>query len=102
MSHHEPQHEDMVYTALLREHQELVAQVEKLEKRAAGEPQVKKIGWDWKSSPTKEQLENTLKPFGLYVYDDPTFEGTDWFGYIISNKKLTPAELKEHTHWDDE
>jgi len=95
----------MVYTSLLREHQELVAQLEELEKRAAGEPRVQTIGWDWKGQPSLEELQSALKPFGLYVYDDPTSEGTDWFGYIISNKKLTTAELKEHTHcedWDEE
>ena len=101
MSHVEPDHEDMAYTSLLREHQELVAQVEELEKRAAGELRVQTIGWDWKSQPFLDDLQEALQPFGLHVYEDPSWEGTDHMQYVISNKKLTAAELKEHTHHED-
>jgi hypothetical protein len=42
-----------------------------------------------------EQLQQALKPFGLTVIVDPACEGSDTNGYIISNRKLTRAELKE-------
>jgi hypothetical protein len=52
------------------------------------------IHWDWKRGPSKENLEKALKPFGLHLYSDPLFEGSDGFGFIISNAPLTPEELE--------
>lgn len=42
-----------------------------------------------------DQLERALKPFGLIVTVDPACEGSDTNGFIISNRKLTKAELRE-------
>lgn len=53
------------------------------------------ISWDYKSEPTFEELESSLAPFGIYVYEDPLFEGTDTYGYILSNEPLSKGELKD-------
>lgn len=51
--------------------------------------------WDWKSCPHLDDLEEALKPFGLIVTEHPAFEGSDQFGFIISDRPLTDEELQE-------
>jgi len=62
------------------------------------------LGWDWKSRPELDELQDALKPFGLHVYEDPDSEGSDWFGYVISDKALDKAELEavSKTQYEDE
>lgn len=66
------------------------------------EPTVTKMSWDWKSRPSHEELTAALKPFGLTVYADPYWEGSDQFAYIISNQTLSPEELKAHAESDED
>lgn len=40
-------------------------------------------------------LEDALKQFGLSVTSHPSWDGADEVGLIISNRKLTEADLKE-------
>jgi hypothetical protein len=54
-----------------------------------------KISWDWKTGPSREDLEAALKPFGILVYQDPTLVGSDCFSYILTNEPLTLADLRE-------
>lgn len=96
MSHLEPDGEDGAYEALLRKHQELQAKVERLEERLSDALEVAEIGWDWKNSPDLDELRESLAPFGLYVYDDPAWEGTDYTSYLISNRELTSKELQAY------
>lgn len=51
--------------------------------------------WDWKESPTVEDLQAALEPFGIVVTDHPACEGSDAYGVIFSNRPLTKKELKE-------
>ena len=53
------------------------------------------ISWDWKSSPSVDELQRALKPFGINVYKDPQHEGSDSFGYIFSNQNISYDELCE-------
>lgn len=53
----------------------------------------RRIGWDWKSGPSAKDLQAALKPFGLHVYADPNCEGSDSFGFIISDAKLSKKDL---------
>lgn len=64
------------------------------------EPIVTRMGWDWKSRPSSEELVETLKPFGLFVYEDPSCEGTDGYGYFVSSEKLSPEDLNERAEMD--
>lgn len=41
------------------------------------------------------------KVFGGKVYLAPSFKGTDSFGFIVSDKQLTPAEIKEFDYIED-
>jgi hypothetical protein len=52
-----------------------------------------RIGWDWKSGPSAEDLQKALKPFGLRVYNDLNCEGSDCFAFIISDTALSKKAL---------
>lgn len=65
---------------------------------------VQVIVHDWKETDNLiTSLIETMRYFGLYVYDDPKLVGTDSFGYIISNIELTEDEILEESekyHWE--
>ena len=42
-----------------------------------------------------ESMKKILKPFGLYVYEDPRIVGATFTNWIISNVKLTKKQLNE-------
>ncbi len=52
------------------------------------------MSWDWKSSPSIIQLESALNPLGVHVYSNPHFEGSDAFGFVLSNRPLAPEEVE--------
>ena len=54
------------------------------------------VAADWKD--TSDLLDNfkvALKNFGLYLIDDPRYEGSDMIGVLISNRKITKKELEK-------
>jgi len=53
------------------------------------------LGHDWKRGPELSDLQSALKPFGIFVYEDPSSEGSDWFGYILSNQEMTRPECEK-------
>lgn len=61
-----------------------------------------KISWDWKSGPDLKALRKALTPLGVQVYEDPTFEGSDSFGYLFSDKPLTSEEVANVTQDEDD
>jgi hypothetical protein len=63
-------------------------------------PKPTKLSWDWKSGPHPDDLVAALKPFGLIVYQDPGLEGSDSFGFIISDRELPPDELEDISEGD--
>lgn len=65
-------------------------------------PTITKIGWDWKSNPSLEELSEALEPFGIFVYENPQCEGTDAFGYIFSDVELDDDELETAAEEQDE
>ena len=42
-----------------------------------------------------ESFEDALHKFGLFIVEDPRFEGSDTFGFLISNREITKKELKD-------
>lgn len=42
-----------------------------------------------------EEFCNAVRRFGLTVVEDPSCEGTDQFGFLISKKPLSKDELDE-------
>ena len=42
-----------------------------------------------------DDLVEIVKKFGIYVYDDPSWEGNCDYGFIVSKVKLNKKELKE-------
>jgi hypothetical protein len=63
------------------------------------------LGHDWKRGPELSDLVGALKPFGVFVYEDPSSEGTDWFGYILSNQEMAQAEREkwaDEDEWDED
>lgn len=61
------------------------------------------ISWDWKLGPSEEELTEALAPFGLFVYPDPQCEGSDSYGYILSERALTRDEITvlSEDEWGD-
>ena len=49
-----------------------------------------RISWRWKGAPTFEFLRTALKPHGIVVEEDPDYEGSDYFGYVLRSER--PAE----------
>jgi hypothetical protein len=59
------------------------------------EKKTTRISWDWKGGPSQEDLQIALKPFGVLVTENPGLDGSDSYGYIFSNRPLTPKEVRE-------
>lgn len=57
-------------------------------------PKTACLSWDWKSSPSFEELKRALEPLGVHVYVDPTTEGSDSYGYIFADGDLTAEEVE--------
>lgn len=54
------------------------------------------VAADWKDiDGLIDEFKKALKNFGLFMYDDPDFEGTDCYGFIISNEKLIDEQIKK-------
>lgn len=51
--------------------------------------------YDWKED-SSDEWTTVLKDFGLYVYGSPMCEGSDQYGYIVSNEPLTKAQIKKY------
>jgi len=43
------------------------------------------ITWDWKDTLELSDLSEALKPFHIRVYNDIFCEGSDQYGFILSN-----------------
>lgn len=50
---------------------------------------------DWNEQIELDFLREALEPFDLTVIDHPACEGSDSYGFIISNRPLTEEEYKE-------
>ena len=40
-------------------------------------------------------FEKALENFGLFMYEDPNWEGTDQYGFVVSNEKLTDEQVRK-------
>ncbi|MFA6335818.1 MAG: hypothetical protein WCX48_09780 [Bacteroidales bacterium] len=62
-------------------------------------PKVKFISADWKDIDNKggliEQFVKAFRSYGLHIYQDSELEGTDMYGFIVSDQKLTKKQIKE-------
>lgn len=59
----------------------------------------KKIGslyFDHRENPELDDLKKALKPLGVHVYESPSMDGQDMFGFIFSSLPLNKAEIKEY------
>ena len=52
------------------------------------------ISWDWKESPL-DKFEKALEEFGIHMYPDPFYEGSDTEAFILSEKKLTKEQIEK-------
>lgn len=54
------------------------------------------VSADWKDiDGLADDFIAACRHFGLYVYADPAYEGTDAYGYIVSEKELTDKQVRE-------
>lgn len=62
------------------------------------------VTYDWKeiSEQVIKLLEKTIKSLGGYLQDDPTYEGSDSYGFIISKKPISKEKLREYADFIDE
>lgn len=51
---------------------------------------------DWKefSEDAERQFKQALKTFGVHMYLDPDCDGTDAYGFILSDTKLTAKQVR--------
>lgn len=49
--------------------------------------------WDFKESPF-DDLEEILEEFGIHMYELPSTEGSDTYGFIFSDKLLTDEDIE--------
>ena len=59
-------------------------------------PKIRGIYFDWKGSGIPE-FKKAIKAFGLHLYTDPTMDGSDMYGFILSDQKLTKKQIKKQT-----
>lgn len=56
---------------------------------------IKAVGvWDWKERPYYD-IKNILKKFGINMYELPSLEGSDMYGFLFTNKKMNKKEIEE-------
>lgn len=58
-----------------------------------GEPTLTRASWDWKQPPDLSKLRQALEPLGIYVYEDPFWDGSDAFGFIFSQIALDQDDV---------
>jgi hypothetical protein len=57
-------------------------------------PKITFAGADWKDiDGLATSFTKALKEYGIFVYVDPTTEGSDYCGCVISDVKLTKKQL---------
>lgn len=54
------------------------------------------MAFDWKefSSDAAVQIEEVLATFGIKMYDDPAFDGSDTYGFMLTKSTLTKAQVE--------
>jgi len=56
------------------------------------------VSADWRDSVGMiDSFRAALKKFGIHMYSDPNCKGTDQYGFLLADKVLTEAEVKEAT-----
>jgi hypothetical protein len=60
-----------------------------------------KLIYDWKERPSVEDLRSALEPLGVHVYDDPSMEASDSYGFVFSNEPMTRQEIEAFSDTDD-
>lgn len=55
------------------------------------------VGQKWGSDFIEEieDLHSLLEPFGISVYEDPSSDGSDEYGIVLSEESLTDEQLEE-------
>lgn len=63
---------------------------------------------DWKDiDGLIESFEEALKEFGIHMYQDPTLEGSDTYGFLLSSVEMTDEEIAGESEefwgpWEEE
>lgn len=66
-------------------------------------PKTTTVSYDWKDTAgAGDEFRAALKKFGIYVYDMPSMDGSDTYGYILSDCKLTKAEIAKADPYSEE
>ena len=58
---------------------------------------------DWKDvNGLIEGFIEALENFGLFIYEHPDMEGSDTYGFIVSNEKLNGKQINKLCDEDDD
>lgn len=59
---------------------------------------IQHIYLDWKefSDEAFKDFQRKLKKLGIYMYEDPTCEGSDTYGIILAYNGITKQQLKDY------
>ena len=52
------------------------------------------VTYDWKQGGSEDEWEEALKDFGLILTQDPIMEGSDQYGFFITQKEPTEDQLR--------
>lgn len=52
-----------------------------------------RIGFDWKGGNPTDEIKK-LEKIGLFVCPTPSSEGSDYFGFFVSQKPMTDEEIE--------
>jgi hypothetical protein len=60
--------------------------------------------FDWKeiSERAIEEFEKVIGELGGYMYDDPMFEGSDTYGFIVSKKEMDYNAIQKYNDLNEE
>jgi len=58
---------------------------------------------DWKDmNGLIEGFTEALENFGLFIYDDPECEGSDMYGFVVSNEQLTDKQVAKLCEFEED
>lgn len=55
---------------------------------------------DWKERPTIEQLNKCLNKFGVFISEDESLDGSDMYGFLFTDRKVSQTKLNEQLAFD--
>jgi len=64
---------------------------------------IKQLSFDWKeiSDEVYKEISDIVKELGGYLYDNPSYEGSDAIGFFVTKKPMTKSEVRHFSSLQD-